>query len=265
MKNIKFAKLERAEVVEYFTAQDLNPNVGSLVQLSTSMPTNASASSLNSANQRLSPRDYVGIIADTLNLNKNICLARHFYKLDKEGIFKSLSTSGPKYVDVWPVDLVRPQNASTTWDNSSLFLLQLACILSMVDTWKSKITLRVFLCVTSLQDMQRKEAQLKEMLGQLRIFAKSILLPWDHVICHLTQDHAAAMDITNLPESYLRSFNDLLQKNSGQSVVTFVNMPLPPNDEMKYEQYLKCLETITDHLPPILLVHGISSVISTAL
>lgn len=127
--------------------------------------------------------------------------------------------------------------------------------------------------------MQRKSNQLKEMLGQLRIKAKSILLPWDHVICHLQQSDQSTStppvidDVTKLPESYLRSFNDLLLKNSGRSAVIFLNMPLPPQivqqnstvneDHMKL--YLKSLQIITDHLPPILLVHGISSVISTAL
>uniref|UniRef100_A0A915KWR9 Solute carrier family 12 member 9 n=1 Tax=Romanomermis culicivorax TaxID=13658 RepID=A0A915KWR9_ROMCU len=270
-KNLKFAKLDRAEVVEYFTARDLpaSSSQPSLFLDSDSLDVQRSMD----AEPKVSAVEYVHIIADVLRMNKNICLARHFHKLDKETLFgkSSLSPDQERFIDVWPVDLIRPQNASTSWDNSSLFLLQLACILSMVDAWKAKTTLRVFLCVTSLQDMQRKELQLKEMLGQLRIQAKSILLPWDHVICHVAT-HRSTDDLTKMSETYLRSFNDLLQKNSGRSSVIFLNMPLPvinfadlENFPSECETYLECLETLTNHLPPILLVHGISSVISTAL
>ena len=42
-----------------------------------------------------------------------------------------------------------------------------------------------------LQDMHRRERQLREMLGQLRISAKSLVVPWDHVICHLNPSVAA--------------------------------------------------------------------------
>ena len=60
--------------------------------------------------------------------------------------------SGPQFIDVWPIDIVRPRGDTTIgWDNSCLFLLQLACILSMCRQWKKYTTLRVFLCVNSLQ------------------------------------------------------------------------------------------------------------------
>jgi hypothetical protein len=80
---------------------------------------------------------------------------------------------------------LHPCETGLGWDNSSLFLLQLACILNMSSRWKSKTILRVFICVSSLQDMHRRERQLKLMLDQLRITAKSLVIPWDHVICHL--------------------------------------------------------------------------------
>lgn len=51
---------------------------------------------------------------------------------------------------------------------SSLFVLQLACILSMSSKWRNAV-LRVFICVNSLQDMHFQEVQLKNLLEQLRI------------------------------------------------------------------------------------------------
>jgi hypothetical protein len=47
--------------------------------------------------------------------------------------------------------------------------------------------------IAHTQDMQRRERQLREMLGQLRITARSLVVPWDHVVCHLipaaNEDH----------------------------------------------------------------------------
>uniref|UniRef100_A0A5S6Q9U5 Solute carrier family 12 member 9 n=1 Tax=Trichuris muris TaxID=70415 RepID=A0A5S6Q9U5_TRIMR len=266
LRNIKFAKLERAEVVEYFTVQDLPTLAGTFV------PSDQNGDMFNEnhigGGRHLSAVDYVRLVNDILRMNKNIVLARHFQLLDKENLLK---TSGYKCVDVWPVDLVRPQNASVTWDNSSLFLLQLACILSMSGRWKNRIMLRVFLCVTSMQDMQRKEYQLKEMLSQLRIMAKSIILPWDHVICHVNNGNAdggqlsKGADLNDMPLTFLKGFNELMRRNSGQSALVFLSLPPPPQDPNKAVKYLELLECVTDSLPPTLLIYGISSVISTAL
>ncbi|KFD65416.1 hypothetical protein M514_08774 [Trichuris suis] len=267
LRNIKFAKLERAEVVEYFTVQDL-PSLAD-----TFVPSDQNGDIFGEnyigGGRHLSAVDYVRLVNDILRMNKNIVLARHFQLLDKENLLK---TSGYKCVDVWPVDLVRPQNASVTWDNSSLFLLQLACILSMSGKWKNRIMLRVFLCVNSMQDMQRKEYQLKEMLSQLRIMAKSIILPWDHVICHVNADIVSdgtqmskSVDLNDMPLTFLKGFNELMRRNSSQSALVFLSLPPPPLDLSKAVKYLERLECVTDSLPPTLLIYGISSVISTAL
>lgn len=130
--------------------------------------------------------EFVGIIVDAIKLNKNVCLARHFYKLNKAHIFRLpfflvteytivivkyvamfmlnqnwcvnsscncvfCRSSETRYIDVWPVDICNPIESGWGWDNSCLFLLQMACIVSMTRTWKRNITLRVFLCVSSLQ------------------------------------------------------------------------------------------------------------------
>ncbi len=36
----------------------------------------------------LSAEDYVKTMLDVLKMNKNLCLARHFHRFDKEAIFK---------------------------------------------------------------------------------------------------------------------------------------------------------------------------------
>ncbi|KIH55283.1 hypothetical protein ANCDUO_14563 [Ancylostoma duodenale] len=62
----------------------------------------------------------------------------------------------------------------------------------MSSRWRSHSRLRVFICVNSLQDMHRRDRQLKQMLDWLRIKAESIVVPWDHVVCHYPQNGAAA-------------------------------------------------------------------------
>ncbi|KRX99318.1 Solute carrier family 12 member 9 [Trichinella pseudospiralis] len=247
LRSIKFAKLERAEVVEYFTGPDL--------------PTTLSGTRLDSL-------VYVQLIRDVLRMNKNVVLARHFQLLDKEKLL--FGSSGRCYVDVWPVDITQPEEASLNWDNSSLFVLQLACILSMAGRWKNRSLLRVFISVTSVKDMQCKEAQLREMLNQLRISAQSVILPCGHVIYGEddSEESYSSVDQSGLlamPRRFLRCFNQLLRKQSSSTGVVFLNLPPPPADPALSDAYLKCLECITDGLPPTLLIHGIGSVISTAL
>uniref|UniRef100_A0A158Q487 Solute carrier family 12 member 9 n=1 Tax=Dracunculus medinensis TaxID=318479 RepID=A0A158Q487_DRAME len=248
LKDLRFSRIDRNEVVEYFTASDYMPREP------------------NNSSERLSNEEYLRILNDILHVNKNLCVARHFSRLDKE----SLRTwSGEKkYIDVWPVCIQKPGESGLGWGNSSLFLLQLACILSMSTAWRPYCTLRVFICVNSLQDMHRRERQLKELLTHLRIDAKSLVMPWDHVVCHLgTTDipDAPSRESVDLPAPYLTAMNDLIKRNSGDATICLLNLPIPPRDISLSERYLDVIEILTQDLPPTLLVHGISSVISTTL
>ncbi|VDK69545.1 unnamed protein product [Anisakis simplex] len=115
--------------------------------------------------------------------------------------------------------------------------------------------------------MHRRERQLKQMLTQLRIDARSLVMPWDHVVCHLGEDtpNAPPRESVDLPISYVEAMNDLIKKNSGEAAICLLNLPTPPNDVSLSDRYLNVVQCLTDGLPPTLLVHGISSVISTAL
>ncbi|CAB3404633.1 unnamed protein product [Caenorhabditis bovis] len=253
LKDLRYSKIDRAAVVEYFTAGDYMPR------------------ELDGNLERLSTEDYVHVLKDVIHMTKNLCLARHFSKLDKEALQRGWNGQ-KRYIDVWPVDLQKPVETGLGWDNSSLFLLQLACILSMSSRWRSYTKLRVFICVNSLQDMHRRERQLKNMLDTLRIQAQSIVVPWDHVVCHYQAPSSSAVGATattpsvDLPESYVTAFNDMIKRYSEEAAITLLNLPLPPEDvENDGERYLEVIRKITDALPPTLLVHGVSSVISTAL
>ncbi|PIC49677.1 hypothetical protein B9Z55_008207 [Caenorhabditis nigoni] len=251
LKDLRFSKIDRAAVVEYFTAGDYMPK------------------ELDGNLERLAPVDYVNVLKDVLHMTKNLCVARHFSKLDKEAL--SRGWNGQKrYIDVWPVDLQKPQETGLGWDNSSLFLLQLACILSMSSRWRSYTKLRVFICVNSLQDMHRRERQLKNMLQTLRIEGESSVVPWDHVVCHYQPTNGASGNTTipsvDLPPAYISAFNDMVKRYSEEAAITLLNLPVPPNSaEDDGEKYLEMVRNLTDAFPPTLLVHGVSSVISTAL
>ncbi|EPB74277.1 amino acid permease [Ancylostoma ceylanicum] len=265
LKDLRYSKIDRAAVVEYFTAGDYMPK------------------ELNGNLERLTPVDYVNVLKDVLHMTKSLCVARHFHKMDKNqqllgAVFKkgnilqealSRGWNQKRYIDVWPVDLQRPVETGLGWDNSSLFLLQLACILSMSSRWRSHSRLRVFICVNSLQDMHRRDRQLKQMLDWLRIKAESVVVPWDHVVCHYPQSGAAANSqrpTVDLPVPYLTAFNDMIKRYSEEAAITLLNLPLPPDDaNTNADRYLDQIRRLTDALPPTLMVHGVSSVISTAL
>ncbi|KAF8363122.1 hypothetical protein PRIPAC_90045 [Pristionchus pacificus] len=239
LKDLRKCKIERAEVVEYFTATDYMPR------------------ELNGVLERLHPMEYVACMRDILHMNKNLCIARHMHKLDKDAISRGWNGQR-RCIDVWPVDLAKPGETGLGWDNSSLFLLQLACILSMSARWRSSCRLRVFICVNSLQDMHRREKQLKDLLDTLRIQAESVVVPWDHVVCHAPQDPRAELSST-----YVRAFNDMVRQYSSDAALCFLSLPAPPDDET--ERYLERLRLLSNSLPPTLLVHGLTSVISTSL
>ncbi|WKX96227.1 hypothetical protein Q1695_012573 [Nippostrongylus brasiliensis] len=250
LKDLRYSKIDRAAVVEYFTAGDYMPK------------------ELNGNLERLTSAEYVSVLRDVLHMTKSLCVARHFHKMDKEALTQAWNQK--RYIDVWPVDLQRPVETGLGWDNSSLFLLQLACILSMSSRWRSYARLRVFICVNSLQDMHRRDRQLKQVLDTLRIKAESIVVPWDHVVCHFPQQSGPSANsqrpTVDLPAPYLVAFNDMIKRYSEEAAITLLNLPLPPDDvNVHADKYLDQIRRLTDALPPTLMVHGVSSVISTAL
>lgn len=124
----------------------------------------------------LSPEEYVSIVGDILRMRKNVCLCRHFHRLNK----KTIATSNHiKYIDLWPINIFDPSNENP-FDMASQFMMQLACIINMLPVWK-KLELRVFLCETGDNEQQPferpAEYRLSQLLGQLRIPATIHQIP----------------------------------------------------------------------------------------
>lgn len=218
---------------------------------------------------QLSPLEYVKLISDSLKMQKNVCLCRHFDQLSKQSIVNSKKTL---FIDVWPVNLFRPDTANF-FDNTCLFMLQLACILTMVPGWKSKTRLRVFLCLNAQTDNTlQKQQKLDAFLHQLRIEASVKIVTWDHLVSHLPVMSGNSSDKLTLmekfhavPTEFISSINQLITSYSSTTALSFMYLPVPPTDVRESETYLNSLRLLSDNLPPTVFVHGLHPVTSTTL
>uniref|UniRef100_A0A8C5WK49 Solute carrier family 12 member 9 n=1 Tax=Leptobrachium leishanense TaxID=445787 RepID=A0A8C5WK49_9ANUR len=214
----------------------------------------------------LSPKEYVAIICDALKMHKNIVLARGFPSLVRpEG------PSSATYIDVWPLDLLRPQ-ASAYVDVCSLFLLQMACILNMAAAWR-RYQLRVFLSVESRGaggdggSWVAAEAKFRELLCKLRISAAIRVVAWN-TVAELRGQNEVTQGLTRQPISteYLTAANRAVaEEGGGEAAVRFLYLPRPPADASLHERYLEELEVLTEALGPTLLIHGLTPVTCTEL
>ncbi|KAF4530706.1 hypothetical protein B566_EDAN004947 [Ephemera danica] len=224
----------------------------------------------------LSRAEYIGMVCDTLKLQKNVVLCRHFQNLNKASIANTR-----KYIDVWPVNTFCPSELDP-FDESSLFMLQLACIINMTPSWK-KLRLRVMLCTTANSAMPSSstigeevriepesthiEVRLRHWLQQLRIDATVHQVLWETPVSSAESyvDHPAALPSVQS----IQGLNHLIHGMSDNTAATFIYLPPPPSykpeDTSTPENYLSLLTALTEDLPPTVLVRGVSSVISTTL
>jgi len=224
-----------------------------------------------SLENRITAESYVGIIEDTLKLHKNIGLCRNFQMLNRTEVFSSemkfrIRAGKKRYLDVWPVNFFTSLETDVA-DNTSLFMFQLACIVNMVPKWK-KHTLRVFMCARAADsNVASKEQELKQLLEVLRIRAQTHVLIWDHLASMLESD--TRNDLTDqysaASEEYLKATNEFIRVKCTETAVSFVYLPKPPMRKEHHESYLSKLDLLTQELPPTILVHGVSPVITTTL
>lgn len=250
---------------DFFTKESSPFNVKSYQ----GMPTTAtSPSKLERTSPSLTPQEYVSMIADVLYLGKNIALCRHFHLLDKDAILRTSRT--PQFIDVWPLDFFNPDE-SNIFDTTSLFLMQLATVLNMVQKWRKKTQLRVFLCVSSRdRDPEAQQKQVDNMLRELRINATIVTVPWDNIVTHLSQTlqsetEADSDSVSHISEDYINGVNRLILGQSIDTAVTFMYLPQPPESTNLYQRYLHLLTQLTHNLRPTIMVQGVSAVTTTNL
>lgn len=212
--------------------------------------------------------EYVGMICDALRMNRNVCLFRHFSQFNKHVLF---SRGRPASIDVWPVNFFASSSTRVThFDTTCLFLLQLSCILRMVPGWKRRSSLRVFACVplgTSFDETQLKKLRLEEYLSALRIRGKVHVVAWENVETPKSS-RSDSPNFSNdaLPtEDHAKRINGVIKEQCTGAAVVFLYLPRPPSDFTKHDEYLRCLEVMSNSLPPTVLVHGLHPVTSTTL
>ena len=223
--------------------------------------------------KHLCPEEYVMIVMDALKMNKNLCLCRHFHLLNKEAIVRSKKQ---QFIDVWPVNFFWP-DSSSCYDNTCLFMLQLACILNMVPSWRSRTTLRIFLCVNAQSDdTLRKERKLDQLLQQLRIMAQIKIITWENLVNQLDEQPSStngealphpqgAVFPLEIPEDYVQGVNELVRLHCESTALTFLYLPKPPADTKHHLHYLSQIEILSNDLPPTVLVNGMHPVTSITL
>lgn len=239
--------------------------------------------------KHLSSEEYVYVIADAVKMQKSVALARYFYSFDhSEVLARAKPGQSGLYIDVWPLNLLRPDNCGYA-DTCSLFLLQLARVLHMSHAWR-QARLRLFMCVEAGCCIQEAQEELQRMLKDLRMTADVYTVPWDHVVVlhglrqakmsqlrprALTEGdaegprecaHGFPTNTTLLSDEYLCAVNQLIRENGDPPpAVRFLYLPRPPADTRRYAPYLHQLELLSQDLGPTLLIHGVAPVITTDL
>ncbi|XP_046841565.1 solute carrier family 12 member 9-like isoform X2 [Xenia sp. Carnegie-2017] len=197
--------------------------------------------------------DYIGIIKDSLMLGKNVCVARNFVSLDKKMIPKS------SYIDVWPMNASEIDQTSETEnivDKTYLLMLQLSCILNMVPFWEKRTKIRLISITRDDESQQKEKIQLKNLLHELRITGE----------VHIVQDSSEKSFKRPIGTvEWYAHLNSLMKVHSGNAAVIFTNLPRLPEQENQYNNFMLQMSVLSDNLPPILMLRGVSSVISLEL
>ena len=150
-----------------------------------------------------------------------------------------------KYLDVWPINFFTSDKTDME-DNTSLFLLQLACIVNMVPKWR-KHRIRVFLLSPGESGAAGREREVLRLLDVLRVRAETVLLDWN-----------------KFPEDNMKDnltvANDLMRSQCDETAVSFIYLPRPPQLSTEHSLFLQQLELLTRDLPPTILVSGVRKV-----
>jgi hypothetical protein len=160
-------------------------------------------------------------------------------------------------------------------------MLQLATILSMVKPWKTRAILRVFLCIDAINESAlRTQHNLSELLNQLRIKAHIRMVSWENITNLLNNPSTINQDAATIPmesqstsinsfidinDEYIRGINELIRQQCDNTKCLYLYLPRPPRDRTLSQRYIHVLDMLSNDLPPIMFVHGVSSVTCTRL
>ena len=203
----------------------------------------------------MNPEDYMGMIQDAITMGKNVCVMRHFDNFDIH------STHRP-FVDVWP-SCVR---FNEEFDNTFTLLLQLACVLHMKGGWKTHWKIRIFIITETDSDGSMETLVIQDFLKEARIEAQVRVLPQPVGKLYNTfTDSFTTGARMGRGLDYYSSLNTLMKEYSDKASVIFTALPLVPPEAAAARAYITELSTLSDNLPPLVMVYGSMPVISNSL
>jgi len=196
--------------------------------------------------------EYVGLIRDSLLFEKNVLLARNFDFMDKAAIKQQRRLNAPMSIDIW--DIGECSGGGT--DSSYQLSLQLGYVLQKSEFFHKYCKLRVMTLVPTLQDIPRTQIRIKEILLESRI-------PVDHAeVLAMSQPQ----DILVMQaETRHGLINEMIRAHSSKTAVLFIPISRPPEIPSHYGKYIQELDILSQRLPPSILVHGLTNVITNEL
>jgi hypothetical protein len=157
--------------------------------------------------------EYVGIIYDALMLEKNVLICRNFREWSK------VTTRGKKYIDVWFED---DWNGSHNDDKA--LMLQLATILTLKSTLKSKVAIRIFRLLNGIDDANDIHIQkrIEDQLSMARIPVSKVKL------VRMLGEHQNNALLKGTKD-YEEALHELLLLYSNDTSVIFLSLPPLPS------------------------------------
>eukprot|EP00040_Diaphanoeca_grandis_P038993 m.257878 g.257878 ORF g.257878 m.257878 type:complete len:917 (-) comp35811_c0_seq1:172-2922(-) len=192
----------------------------------------------------MKPSEYVGMLHDAIALGKNVGIMRNIHKTPDRLTDAKLNSGEQHFIDVWLYSLDSPQ----TYE----LLLQMGTILRTSKRFKKNTKLRV-LTISSSQSKEQDLKELKNTLASLRIQGdiRAIVSPFAQRV----KDHAMNLEL-------YKELNSLMKGMDNCSTI-FTNLPIPPDEVERSDEYIANLDAFSAGLPPILLLYGQESVTTT--
>lgn len=222
--------------------------------------------------QKVTADDYVGIISDALTLDKNVGVVRNFGRLlARMAYAKAASKSGDSqwFIDVWPI-VPHAGRSRYTYE----LLLQLATIVKMAHTIEKYTKMRINSVVSTSNEIEFEFKRISDLVHDLRIEATVKVIALD---LQPAEIGTAGFQIDAPIGDRHRAYNSLMKIHSDHSCVLFTYLPSPPPSIMgggqdswppssagcrDSESYIKCLDTLSLDLPPIIMMQGVEEVVT---
>ena len=214
----------------------------------------------DTSSSRIEPREWVTILNSASFMGKNIMVARNFDALDKDLIAsKARASSGMPFrrkkvmtIDVWPVSVTGMEG---DFVHTLTLMLLYAHMLNKTDIWTKFTTIRVLTFVASAVDIEPETARVRAILHQARIKASI---------------NVVVASIHGQGSARFAALNAMFRQHSAQACMVFTTLPLPPASLPEpslspppgpIENYIADLDTLSSGLPPVILLHGLGSMV----